>query len=108
MSCVGIENVVHPLAKVGGGVGNMTEETKRVVLEMLRRIRASPERTEVDVADIKVRMSALAQREGKVLPHQGVTLLGTLNQRMDRFDPRMDRFDERLGRIEHRLDAAEA
>jgi phage shock protein A len=77
----------------------MTEETENLVLEMLRRIRASQERTELDIADLKARMSALEQHEGQVLTLQGqvVTLLGTLNQRMDRFD-------ERLGRIERRLD----
>ena len=81
----------------------MTEETENLVLEMLRRIRASQERTEVDVTDMKARMSALEQREGQVLTLQGqvVSLLGTLNQRMDRSD-------ERLGRIERRLDVAEA
>jgi hypothetical protein len=81
----------------------MTEETENMVLEMLRRIRASQERTELDVADMKVRMSALEQREGQVLTLQGqlVTLLGTINQRMDRFD-------ERMGRIERRLDQVEA
>jgi hypothetical protein len=81
----------------------MTEETENMVLELLRRIRASQERTELDVGDMKVRMSALEQREGQVLTLQGqvVTLLGTLNQRMDRFD-------ERLGRIERRLDPVEA
>lgn len=88
----------------------MTEETENMVLEMLRRIRASQERTELDVADVKVRMSTLEQQQGQVLTIQGqflalhgqvVTLLGTLNQRMDRFDARM-------GRIEHRLDLIEA
>jgi hypothetical protein len=74
----------------------MTAETENMVLEMLRRIRASQERTELDVADMKVRMSALEQHQGQLL-----TLLGTLNQRMDRFD-------ERLGRIERRLDLVEA
>ena len=66
----------------------MTEETENLVLEMLRRIRASQERTELDVADVKVRISTLEQREGQVVTLQGqvVTLLGTLNQRMDRFD----------------------
>ena len=81
----------------------MTEETENLVLEMLRRIRASQERTELDVADMKSRMSALEQHEGQVLTLQGqvVTLLGTLNQRMDRYD-------ERLGRIERRLESVGA
>ena len=74
----------------------MTEETENMVLEMLRRIRASQERTELDIADVKSRVSALEQMQGQVL-----VLLGTMNQRMDRFD-------ERLGRIERRLDLVEA
>ena len=74
----------------------MTEETENMVLEMLRRIRASQERTELDIADVKSRVSALEQMQGQVL-----VLLGTMNQRMDRFD-------ERLGRIERRLELVDA
>ena len=74
----------------------MTEDTENMVLEMLRRIRASQERTELDIADVKSRVSALEQVQGQVL-----VLLGSMNQRMDRFD-------ERLGRIERRLDLVEA
>jgi hypothetical protein len=74
----------------------MTEETENMVLEMLRRIRASQERTELDIADVKSRASVLEQMQGQVL-----VLLGTMNQRMDRFD-------ERLGRIERRLELVEA
>jgi hypothetical protein len=92
------------------GEQRKTEETENTVLEMLRRIRASQERTELDVADVKARMSTLEQQRGQGLTIQGqflalhgqvATLLGTLNQRMDRFDARM-------GRIEHRLDLIEA
>ena len=74
----------------------MTEENENMVLEMLRRIRASQERTELDLADVKSRVSALEQMLGQVL-----VLLGAMSQRMDRFD-------ERLGRIERRLDLVEA
>jgi hypothetical protein len=74
----------------------MTEETDNMVLETLRRIRESQERTELDIADLKSRVSALEQMLGQVL-----VLLGTMGQRMDRFD-------ERLGRIERRLDLVEA
>ena len=74
----------------------MTEDTENMVLEMLRRIRASQERTELDIADVKSRVSALEQVQGQVL-----VLLGSMNQRMDRFD-------ERLGRIERRLELVEA
>jgi hypothetical protein len=70
----------------------MTEETDNMVLEMLWRIRASQERTELDLADLKSRVSALKQMLGQVL-----VLLGTMCQRIDRFD-------ERLGRIERRLE----
>jgi len=74
----------------------MTEETENMVLEILRRIRTSQERMELDVGDLKIRMSAIEQHQGQIL-----TLLGTMNQRMDRFD-------ERMGRIERRFDLVEA
>jgi len=73
----------------------MNQETENVVLEMLRRMPASQERTELDIGEVKSRLSALEFVQGQVL-----TLLGTMNQRMDRFD-------ERLGRIERRLDLVE-
>ena len=74
----------------------MTEETENLVLEQLRRIRASQERTELEIHELKSRVSALEVTTGQIL-----TLLGSMNQRMDRFD-------ERLGRIERRLDLVEA
>ncbi len=74
----------------------MTEETENLVLEQLRRIRASQERTEIDLQELKTRVSAIEVHQGQIL-----TLLGSMNQRMDRFD-------ERLGRIERRLDLVEA
>jgi hypothetical protein len=74
----------------------MAGETDNLVLEMLRRIRASQERTELDIADLKGRLSALEQVTGQIL-----VLLGTMAQRMDRFD-------ERLARIERRLDLIDA
>jgi cytochrome c-type biogenesis protein CcmH/NrfG len=70
----------------------MAEEVNNVVLEMLQRIRASQERTEFDIAEFKSRVSSLEQHQGQTL-----ILLGTMNQRFDRFD-------ERLSRIERRLD----
>ena len=73
----------------------MIEDRENVFLEMLRRIRASQERTELDLADVKSRVSALEQMQG-----QALVLLGAMSQRMDRFD-------ERLGRIERRLDLVE-
>ncbi|MEA2879324.1 MAG: hypothetical protein QOF14_4520 [Hyphomicrobiales bacterium] len=74
----------------------MTEDTTNLVLEHLRRIRASQERMELDIGEMKSRVSALEQTTGQIM-----TLLGTMNQRMDRFD-------ERLSRIEKRLDLIEA
>jgi hypothetical protein len=74
----------------------MTDGTDSLVLEHLRRIRASQERMELDMADVKSRVSSLEQVTGQML-----TILGALGQRMDRFE-------ERLSRIERRLDLAEA
>jgi chromosome segregation ATPase len=74
----------------------MTEDIDSVVLEHLRRIRASQERAELDISELKSRASSLERVTGQVL-----NLLGTMKQRMDRFD-------ERLGRIERRLELVEA
>jgi hypothetical protein len=70
----------------------MTEETESIVLEILRKVRASQERMEQDIAEQKIRMSAVENLLG-----QQQIQLATLNGRLDRFD-------ERLGRIERRLD----
>jgi hypothetical protein len=70
----------------------MAEAPDSMVMEYLRRIRASQERMELDVQDLKVRMSSVETTQGQIL-----TALGALNARMDRFD-------ERVGRIERRLD----
>ena len=74
----------------------MTEGTENLALEMLRRIRASQERMELDIMDLKTRVSAIEQVQGQV-----VVLLGGIGQRMDRFE-------ERLARIERRLDLVDA
>jgi polyhydroxyalkanoate synthesis regulator phasin len=74
----------------------MTSETEDLVLELLRRVRASQERMELDVADLKARLSAVEQPLG-----QQQIQLAALNGRMDRFD-------ERLSRIERRLDLTDA
>jgi hypothetical protein len=71
----------------------MVEDTQNLVLEHARRIRASQERSELDVADLKLPVSTLELHQGQVL-----ALLG-LGQRIDRLD-------ERLG--ERRLDLVEA
>ena len=74
----------------------MAEAPDSMVMEYLRRIRASQERMELDVQDLKVRMSSVETTQGQIL-----TALGALNGRMDRFD-------ERVARIERRLDLVEA
>lgn len=63
----------------------MTEETENLVLELLRKTRASQERMEQDIADLKTRMTANEMQIGAV----GL---------------RLDRMDERLARIEGRLE----
>ncbi len=70
----------------------MTEETENLVLELLRKIRASQERMESDISDLKVRMSSVEN------------LLGQQQIQIATLNGRLDRFDERLGRIERRLD----
>ena len=74
----------------------MTSETDNLVLEPLRRIRASQERIELDVTDMKVRLSSLERHMGEFQVQMATT------------NTRMDRFDERMSRIERRLDLAEA
>jgi predicted nucleic acid-binding Zn-ribbon protein len=73
----------------------MTAETDNLVLELLRRIRASQERTELDITDIKVRLSSLERH------------LGETQIQIAAVNSRMDRFDERLARIERRLELVE-
>ena len=74
----------------------MTNETENLVLEMLRRIRSSQERMELDIGDLKSRVSLIEQMQGQML-----ALLGGLGQRMDRFE-------ERVARIERRLDLVDS
>jgi hypothetical protein len=74
----------------------MTEETENLVLELLRRVRASQDKTELDISELRSRISAIEKVQG-----QALVMLGTVNERMDRFD-------ERLGRIERRLELVDA
>lgn len=74
----------------------MANDSDNLVLDHLKKIQAPLSAIEVDLGDVKARMSVMEQYQGQVL-----TLLGGLNQRMDRFD-------ERLSRIERRLDLVEA
>ena len=74
----------------------MTDEVESLVLEQLRRIRAVVERTELDMMDVKSRMSSLEIAVGQhsvLLRNMGV---------------RLDRLDERVARIERRLDLVDA
>ena len=74
----------------------MTEETENLVLEMLRRIRSSQERMELDLVDLKARVSGIELVQGQML-----TQLGGLGVRLDRLE-------ERVSRIERRLDLVDA
>lgn len=74
----------------------MAEQPDSIVIEMLKRIRASQERMELDITDLKVRVSSLELHQGQIL-----TLLGGINQRLDRLD-------ERVARVERRLDLVDA
>ncbi len=74
----------------------MTEETENLVLELLRKVRTSQERTELDLSDLKARMSAVEH------------LLGQHQMQFAALNTRIDRVDERLGRIERRLDLVDA
>jgi DNA-binding transcriptional ArsR family regulator len=73
----------------------MTEETEALVLELLREVSGSSARTASDIADLKLRMSALEQH------------LGQIHLRMGSLNNRMDRFDGRLARVERRLELVE-
>ena len=73
----------------------MAEEIESAVLEMLRRMRASQERVELDLGEIKVRLSSLEETQGQLL-----VLLGTMNKRMDRFDERMNRIERRFDLVD--------
>ena len=70
----------------------MTDEPSKIILEHLLHIRRAADRIELDLTDVKSRVSSLEQVQGQIL-----ALMGTMNQRMDRFD-------ERLGRVERRFD----
>ncbi|HAH10057.1 MAG TPA: hypothetical protein DCL48_08145 [Alphaproteobacteria bacterium] len=70
----------------------MTEDTSNLMLEYLKRIRSSQERVELEVVDIKERMSAI---------DESLALLHTMYAQQSK---RIDRIEDRLGRIERRLD----
>jgi len=74
----------------------MTEETENLVLEILRKVRTSQDRTEQDVSDLKARMSSVEH------------LLGQQQVQLAALNARLDRTDERLTRIERRLELVDA
>ena len=66
----------------------MAQETESHVLDHLKKIQVRLSAMEVDLGDVKARMSVMEQYQGQVL-----TLLGGLNQRMDRVDERLSRIE---------------
>ena len=70
----------------------MTDNTENLVLEILRRMQGDLTAIRADVADLKVRMSAMEQ-------HFAI-LLGSLSAYTDR----VDRVEKRVERIERRLE----
>ena len=74
----------------------MTEESENLVLEMLRRIRASQERMELDIQDIKTRMTSL-----EITVAQMGTQFAAQSLRMDRFEERLARIERRLDLVDH-------
>lgn len=74
----------------------MSNETESLVLEHLRAMRSSLQRLELDVADIKTRVSATERH------------LGEQQLQLAAINTRLDHLDERVSRIEKRLDLVEA
>ena len=74
----------------------MTDEVGNLVLEQLRHMRRTLDFVAQDVADLKLRMSAVENH------------LGQIQIQVAGLNGRMDRFDERLTRIERRLELVDA
>ncbi len=74
----------------------MTEDTENMVLEMLRRIPVSQERTELDIIDIKGRISSMELIQGQVLSQ-----IGSIGVRLDRLEERVSRIERRLELVDH-------
>jgi hypothetical protein len=66
----------------------MTEEPHNVILDHLRAIRASQERTEHDIKDLKFPVGQIEQ----TLVHH--------SSRFDRIDTRLEHIEKRLGLVE--------
>ncbi len=74
----------------------MTEATEGLILEILKSIQGRLGRIELDISEIKSRLS-----------HVEVSVAQQAVQTAE-INGRMDRFDERLSRIERRLDLTAA
>ena len=74
----------------------MTEETENMVLELLRRMRSSMERMELDMMDIKSRMTGIEITVGQMSGQ-----LATQSLRLDRMEERIARIERRLDLVDH-------
>ena len=72
------------------------EEPPNLVLEHLKYIRRKVDSIDLELGEVKSRVSALEETQGQVL-----VLLGVISKRLDRHD-------DRLSRIERRFDLVEA
>lgn len=80
----------------------MSDQPDNLVLVYLRRIDERLERIELDMRDVKRRLTALEESQAR-MHHDIAAIRGDYAG----LQLRMDRFDERLARIERRLDLAE-
>ena len=82
----------------------MSEKSKELVLDFLRRIDERTERTADDVRDLKHRMTLLEERVAHL--DQSVGLVGRsyagLQQRIDGMDGRLDRIETAVTRSDVR------
>ncbi|WP_231621586.1 hypothetical protein [Sphingomonas sp. 37zxx] len=72
------------------------ENVENLVLEQLRRLNARFDKFELEVVDLKMRMTSADEHLGGIM----MSVSGINN--------RLDRLDERVGRIERRLDLTDA
>jgi predicted nucleic acid-binding Zn-ribbon protein len=70
----------------------MNDNVENLVLEQLRRLNHRFDKFELEVVDLKMRMSAVDEHLAGIM----ISVSGINN--------RLDRIDERVGRIERRLD----
>jgi hypothetical protein len=73
----------------------MSDEPASLILEHLKHIRRKVDVIDLELGDVKSRVSALEETQGQML-----VLLGVISKRLDRHD-------ERFARIERRLDLVE-